>query len=115
MGILLLAECKCGFKEELNVDRGKIVSGPTCYAPALCTKCNHFQALNYANKNEKCSKCEGPVIYYNDKTLRKTNKKAELIRWGMDLKNDFMLPKADYKCPSCGQFKLEFKHVGYWD
>jgi len=115
MGILLMATCECGFKEELNVDRGKIVKGPTCLAPALCTKCNHFQSLNYAKKKVECSKCKAEVKFYNDNSLQKPNLKADLIQWGMDLKKRFVLPNADYKCPKCGQFSLKFNHVGYFD
>lgn len=115
MGIILSAKCNCGFEQELRADRGKIVSGPTCYAPALCNECNNLNSLNFAKKKLKCKDCGGTVVYYNEKTLQKANMKAELISWGMDIKEDFILPKADFKCPKCGEFSLKFMEVGYWD
>jgi len=115
MGILLSADCACGFKTEINVDRGKIVNGPTCYAPALCNRCQKLLSFNYAKKKKRCPECKGEVIFYNNKALQKTDRNGEILKWGMDLKKDFILPKAQFKCPKCAQFNLKFKHVGYFD
>ncbi len=114
-GIILNSNCSCGFKQELWVDRGKKVKGPTCYAPALCPSCKKIYALNYVEKKVKCPDCGGEITFYNEKSLRTPFKDVELIKWGMDLKKDFELPKALFKCPQCGQMALKFQRGGFWD
>ncbi len=97
-------------------DCGKDVATSICFAPALCEKCKKIIILNYAQMPVICPDCGGNAIFYNESSLQKPNKAAgPAISWGMDIEGDFKLPQAEYKCPSCGQMSLQFKHEGFWD
>lgn len=115
VGIILLAKCECRYEETIRADRGKIVSGPTCNVPAYCEKCKAVVSINMLKKKRKCPTCKNEVVIYNDPSLNGAKTIKSALKWGMDLEEDFELPKSHNKCPKCGQMSLEFHKVGNWD
>jgi hypothetical protein len=116
MGDILIAKCKCGFKEQFHAGGGKANFKTFCGAPAYCKKCNAFRVGNYLNPDKTCDTCGSEIMFYNNIGLQKQGKKPKGNAFGWNMsQGNFLLPKTQYFCAKCGKFKLEFKSIGNFD
>ncbi|HOV12767.1 MAG TPA: hypothetical protein PK771_00620 [Spirochaetota bacterium] len=73
MGVLIKAECNCGFKKEemaFGMGMKRII------APAVCLNCKNIIELDYVLKYAyKCKKCKNDVVFYNNQHLQDWNGK----------------------------------------
>lgn len=71
MGMLIKAECKCGFvKDEMAFGIGM----KRIIAPAVCLNCREIIELDYVLKYAyKCKNCHNNIIFYNNQHLQDWN------------------------------------------
>jgi hypothetical protein len=115
MGNIIIGNCECGYSSgDIYQGGGFLTFMNEDKEPAYCKKCKLLIVLNYKEPNSQCSSCGGKVKFYNDPSLKKNLnnqiKKNNIIQWG-----DFFLPNVDYLCPECGEFKMKFFGIGFWD
>jgi predicted RNA-binding Zn-ribbon protein involved in translation (DUF1610 family) len=117
MGQICLAQCSCGFHEEVTVGGGMSDFEKRSYFPHYCSQCG-LVTVNVRNQNIKCPKCGGNVIAYGDKLMMQGSrwwqfrvlrlKRSSLyseIQWGK-----YRIPASGNLCPQCQQFTMVF-HV----
>lgn len=120
MGIILLASCKCGFKQQFLAGGGMANFQTFCGVPGVCGTCNKFILQNYLGEDKSCQDCGTSITFYNDPSLQvslpaKGSKPGGIIfEWNTPA-GSFTLPDTRYFCPNCGKFNLTFKNAGNWD
>jgi hypothetical protein len=117
MGSLVQAKCSCGFDSGmLYLGGGKRNFRTFFGVPAMCSICNEFKVVNYLAISSNCGKCEEKMNIYDNPLLSRNQKNTgtPVFEWHHNT-NIFLLFDADYKCPSCGQFRLAFIDIGLWD
>jgi len=121
MGIILNASCPCGYESgKIFAGGGKANFRTMLRVPAYCPRCRILVAVNFLDQKEHtCKTCSGPLVYYNDPTLRSAEPGTErppVFDWQMSgPPGGFVLPDASYLCPRCGNFTLRFSRHGIWD
>ena len=123
MGSILKAHCACGFESgEFLAGGGMLNFHEICYAPAVCLRCNIFLIKNYMKKYSKCPDCNKKVTFYNDPSVQMApipnshDEEDEIFSWNLGHeKGHFSLPNTTFFCPTCKNFTLEFRDIGFWD
>jgi hypothetical protein len=119
MGLILGAQCKCGFNQQFDFGSNLIDFHENCFVPAICLNCNKFQVINYLDNDSCCIDCGSEITPYNDPSLQlnpEMNGNKFAISWLVNAdKGRFILPPTQYKCPKCGNMKLHFVNCGCWD
>ncbi|HMR66390.1 MAG TPA: hypothetical protein PKE64_20450 [Anaerolineae bacterium] len=118
MGDILAAQCECGFYTEIAAGGGKMDFQTYCGAPALCTDCGQFAALNWLDKDVPCPACGGEIRFYDDPALRSrsnvvTQPGSPVFSW--NARGGFTLPDNRYYCPDCQEMRMRFDNIGCWD
>ena len=99
MGILVKAECSCGYSSEV-LSEGCGMMGPLPrFALALCSKCAEVTSIA-VGEGQTCPECRGRV---------------ELIPEMIDDGLTANAPRSQVVCPKCGRQSLGFVEVGNWD
>jgi hypothetical protein len=117
MGSIVQAKCSCGFDSGGLYLGGGMRNFQTFFGvPGLCSNCYELKVVNYLSKQPKCNKCEGKMTLYDNPLLSRNQKNigTPVFEWHHKSKI-FLLFDADYKCPSCDQFRLAFVDIGLWD
>ena len=121
MGSLLLALCACGFSREIKEGP----DGNIYLMPALCEGCLEFLISDYYKP--KCPACGKRVIFFGEMEHKyesfilgeKKHIPAKNKMYQMPTHVDIALalPMAGncYWCPKCGQKKLTFTYLGFWE
>lgn len=117
MGLILQARCKCGFtSENLFLGGGMMSFGTHCAMPALCPTCHRLEVCNVLSERVRCSKCQGPVTFYTDKSLQSSMKtrRRPVFQWNLDDRK-LVLPDVGFRCPACKKLTMRFLDSGRWD
>ena len=68
--------------------------------PVPCYSCERLTKIDVNNQELKCSRCK---------------KDVELFEPFLSDNKDVVIEEMKFKCPKCGEEKLEFIDVGLWD
>ena len=113
MGVILEAECTCGFTcEEMAIGGGAAHDERYCGLPALCSLCGAFEVHNRVAAEPKCTRCRSSVVFYDDPSLQgpaAVGAPSLFIREGC-----CSLPDVLFHCPRCRSPELVFRAVGEW-
>ena len=112
MGSQVLAICKCGVNNTIDVGGGMQTFQETQYFPFKCNECSDVVESNILENPSVCPKCgTTDILPYNDPSL--------MVKEGMDIvaqSFDLQLNDGIYKCARCNQDSLKFEATGYlWD
>lgn len=110
-----MARCGCGYVSGLIEQGGGFATFMTHdMEPARSRPCGELVVLNFRAERPRCPRCGGHPTFYNDPSLRKDSGGQQTGRsvchWG-----EFVLPGAEYLCPSCGEMRMTFEEWGNWD
>lgn len=117
MGSGLTFRCECGFEYEMLLGAGMHDFDVYCGMPAICEKCSEFSVSNYYDKDVKCEKCKGRLMYYHvEKSLSLPPKDISLKGFEWD-GSEIVLYFTDYKCPKCKNYRMQIDASNdiYWD
>lgn len=68
--------------------------------PVPCYSCKRLTKIDLKNKELKCSRCK---------------KEVEPFDPFLSDNEDTFIEEMRFKCPKCGEEKLQFRNVGLWD
>ena len=118
MGLIIGAHCNCGFNEKFDFGSNLLDFHENCLVPAICLHCDKFQVINYLDNDPCCIDCGSKITPYNDPSLQlnpEMNGNKFAISWLVnDEKGRFILPPTRYRCPECGNLKMNFVNCGCW-
>jgi len=120
MGGIYRAECKCGYRSgELFLQFG-IVYADRFFVPALCRECREIVVVNYIENPGTCPTCSKKIVLFDELSAGEDDhpvKQGEALLSYYNDKDlrDFIMWDTYYLCPKCGECRLVFEWVGYWD
>ena len=109
MGHVAGALCRgCDYKERYTVGAGMANFRTVSIFPACCNQCHRVSDVDFKKKPLRCKRCDSTdVTPFWDVSLSKGDGKDTTDSW-LDMK----LTDGHYKCPQCGEFKLQFGGAG---
>ena len=112
MGSLIKAVCKnCSYETNLKMGGGMMDFASNCSFPALNKTANEIEERNIL-KRDKEKNNPPNILFYDSKSLvdNKSIRSKEYLGW-----YNYRLYDANYYCPKCGKFTLQFSFTGLFD
>ncbi|MHA2024004.1 MAG: hypothetical protein ACTSWQ_10120 [Candidatus Thorarchaeota archaeon] len=124
MGTIIRPLCHCGLYDLEMFWIGCGFAGIAVQhegIPACCDTC-HKVVFAKDPDNPECPICGSKVMLYSDPSMRSYDF-PEGDPSGPDLEEvwiyfrgkELRLPRAFYKCPKCGEYRMRFSDGGCWD
>jgi hypothetical protein len=117
MGLVLTAECQCGYKKEgLYVGFGMNTPGLDA-VPAVCKTCQDIFTLHYTTDSKpRCNNCNSELDFYNSPSLQGNEITENTLSGGFAPEVRYSIYEyAYYYCPQCEEMHLRFHVTMLWD
>ena len=119
MGLMLEAQCPCGYVGRSVLGAGRTDFDRSCAAPALCTMCASVVTVEMMDTPPLCPDCQGEAITYDSWTVQDLDDVVGLesvADWNLPDGRSFALPRgARYVCPHCTEATMTFEVSGFFD
>ena len=118
MGSIVLANCPCGFSQEMFLGGGEMNYRDLAAFPALCPACQAMRVANLMEKEPRCPDCGSrDIVPYDDPSLAGERGSKQVFRWNVkkEIGRILALRNGTYRCARCGEPSLRFSDVGVWD
>lgn len=119
MGIVLEAQCPCGYEGRSALGAGMGDFTRSCLAPALCVVCERVATIELLDTPPRCPDCQSDVIPYDSPAVQELDTPSgdyPLASWSLPDGRSFALPSgARYVCPHCTEPRMTFEVVILFD
>jgi len=119
MGLMLEAQCPCGYVGRSVLGAGMSEFQNGCAGPAFCAACARVVTVELMDTPPRCPDCEWEVILYDNWAVHETGESSgryPLIEWTLPDGRMFSLSGADrYLCPGCTEATMSFEVLGSFD
>jgi hypothetical protein len=119
MGMVLEAECPCGYVGRSVLGAGMGDFDTSCAGPALCTMCASVVTVELMDTPPLCPDCQWEAISYDNRAVQDLDNASgeyPLASWNLPDGRSFTLPGgARYVCPQCTQATMTFEVVILFD
>ena len=119
MGMVLEAQCPCGYVGRSALGAGRSDFDSHCAAPALCVMCPSVVTVDLLDTPPVCPECQWEAIPYDSRAIQDLDNalgKYPLAEWRLPDGRSFTLPGgARYVCPHCTEATMTFEVVILFD